>query len=93
MSLTTDGEPPGPVRFRLLCDRRGCRARAVFDMVIADPPPDIESDLFGHFLHSATIASPHIEELGWKYVQQEGYWCPGCDAPGRRPRPRGVTSS
>ena len=65
----------------------------MFDMVIADPPPDIESDLFGHFLHSATLASQHIEELGWKYVQQEGYWCPACAAPGRRPRPRGVTSS
>lgn len=93
MSLTTDGEPPGPVRFHLQCDRWGCQARAVFDMVIAEPPPDIEADLFGHILHSATVASPRIGELGWIYVQQEGYWCPTCAAPGRRPRSRGVTSS
>jgi hypothetical protein len=93
MSLTTGGEPPGPVRFYLACDRGSCQARAVFDLVIAEPPPDIGTDLFGHLLHSATVASPHIEELGWVFRQQEGYWCPNCVSPGRRPRSRDVTSS
>ncbi|WP_327368027.1 hypothetical protein [Streptomyces sp. NBC_01217] len=93
MSLTTDGEPPGPVRFYLACDRRGCPARAVFDLVIAEPPPDIETDLFGHVLHSATVASPYIAERGWIFIQQEGYWCPNCASPGRRPWSKDVTSS
>lgn len=93
MSLTTDGEPPGPVRFYLACDHSGCRARAVFDLVIAEPPPDIETDLFGRVLHSATVASPYIEQLGWIFIQQEGYWCPNCASPGRRPRSKDVTSS
>ncbi|WP_327245856.1 hypothetical protein [Streptomyces sp. NBC_01320] len=44
-------------------------------------------------LHSAKAASPYIAEHGRVHIQQEGYWCPACVAPGRRPRTRRVTSS
>ncbi|MGP3949221.1 hypothetical protein [Streptomyces sp. 7N604] len=81
MSLTTSGKPPGPVRFYLLCDHRDCEVRAVFDMVISDPGPSIDEDLIGHLLHSASTAAPHIEELGWTFIQGDGYWCPTCSTP------------
>lgn len=93
MSLTTAGEPPGPVRFFLMCDRLGCGARAVLDLVVPDRPPDIETDLFGHLLHSAKAAAPRIADMGWTYCQGDGYWCPRCSTPRpQRPR-RGRTRS
>ncbi|MFF2406640.1 hypothetical protein [Streptomyces sp. NPDC058092] len=79
------------MRFYLAYDRRGCQAWAVFDLVVAEPPPDVETDLFGHVLYRATVASPYVEELGRIFIQQEGYWCPNCASPGRRSRD--VTSS
>ncbi|MET8975210.1 hypothetical protein ABZX85_06270 [Streptomyces sp. NPDC004539] len=89
MSLTTDGRAPGPVRFHLRCDRGGCAARAVFDLVITEPRPDIDKDFTGHLLHESTTAFPHITELGWIFIQGgEGYWCPRCS--GRRTGPSPV---
>ncbi|MDT3398846.1 hypothetical protein RKE29_19705 [Streptomyces sp. B1866] len=88
MSLMTDGEAPGPVRFFLACDRVGCQERVCFDLVIAEPPPDRDADLFGHLLHEAGQAAPYIRELGWMFIEGgEGYWCPACSRPGRRPPP------
>ena len=100
----TDGKAPGPVRFHLRCDRPDCAARAVFELVITEPRPDIDKDLTGYLLHEATAASPHITELGWTFTPGGiGYWCPRCSghrtgpppavlqdptAPGRRPRRR-----
>jgi hypothetical protein len=81
MSLTIEGEAPGPVRFYLACDDIGCPARAVFDLVIHEPPPPIEDDLFGHMLHSSSLAAPYLEEQGWTYTQGIGYWCPTCSTP------------
>lgn len=88
MSLTTEGEAPGPVRFLLACDSPSCPARAVFDLVINDPPPPIEEDLFGHVLHCSARAAPYLEEQGWTYAQGVGYWCPTCSSPrSQRPAP------
>ncbi|WP_059007671.1 hypothetical protein [Streptomyces specialis] len=88
MSLTTDGRAPGPVRFFLACDRRDCQERITFDLVIADPPPDLEEDLFGHMLHEAGQATPYIKELGWIFIEGgEGYWCPACATPPSLRRP------
>ncbi|MHC5906304.1 hypothetical protein ACVNF4_20735 [Streptomyces sp. S6] len=90
MSLTTDGRAPGPVRFHLRCDRGDCAARAVFELVITEPRPDIGKNLMGHLLHEATAAVPHITELGWIFIQGgEGYWCPRCA--GHRTGPPPVT--
>lgn len=90
MSLKTDGKAPGPVRFYLLCDRLGCEARAVFELVIAQPPPDREEDIFGHLLHEAEHAHGHIAALGWTFIMGgEGYWCPRCS--GHRSGPAPVT--
>lgn len=84
MSLTTEGRAPGPVRYRLACDRGGCTERVSFDLVVAEPPPDRETDFLGHLLHEAHQAVGYIEELGWVFIQGgEGYWCPGCSAPSR----------
>lgn len=84
----TEGEAPGPVRLHLACDETGCPARAVFDLVIDEPPPPIEEDLFGHILHSGSRAAPYLEEQGWTFTQGIGYWCPGCSAPrSQRPSP------
>ncbi|WP_045865169.1 hypothetical protein [Streptomyces sp. WMMB 714] len=91
MSLMTEGEAPGPVRFYLACDDIGCPARAVFDLVIDEPPPPIEEDLFAHVLHSSTRAAPYIERQGWTFTRGIGYWCPDCSTPRSRrtapPRP------
>lgn len=93
MSLTTVGEPPGPVRFFLMCARLGCGARAVLDLVVPDQPPDIGTDLFGHLLHSAKAATPHITDMGWTYYQGDGYWCPRCSTPRSQRPQRGHTRS
>ncbi|MBT2387635.1 hypothetical protein [Streptomyces sp. ISL-11] len=81
MSLTTAGKTPGPVRFYLACDHRGCDARTTFDLVIPDPGPSRDDDLWGYLLHHAHTATPHIKELGWAYINGDGYWCPDCCAP------------
>lgn len=81
MSLMTEGEAPGPVRFYLACDDVGCPALAVFDLVINEPPPPIEDDLFGHILHSSSRAAPYIEQQGWTFHHGIGYWCPVCSTP------------
>jgi hypothetical protein len=84
----TEGEAPGPVRFYLACDDISCPARAVFDLVINEPPPPIEDDLFGYMLHSSSHAAPYIEKQGWTFTQGIGYWCPTCSTPrSRRPAP------
>lgn len=76
------------MRFFLACDRSGCEELIMFDMVIADPPPDREKDLFGYLLHEATHAAPHIKELGWIFIEGgEGYWCPKCATPASRRPP------
>jgi hypothetical protein len=88
MSLTTSGSAPGPVRFFLACDYLDCRERISFDLVIPEPPPDIDEDFFGHLLHEANAASPHIKDLGWTFIQGgEGYWCPSCSRPSSSKRP------
>jgi len=90
MSLMTDGKAPGPVRFYLRCDRRDCAARAVFELVITEPRPDVDKDLTGYLLHEATTAYPHITELGWTFTPGGvGYRCPRCS--GRRTGPSPVT--
>ncbi|KNB54253.1 hypothetical protein [Streptomyces caatingaensis] len=79
MGLTTEGRAPGPVRYRLVCDRGGCTKRVSFDLVIAEPPPDRETDFFGHLLHEARQAVGYVEELGWMCVEEgQSYWCPDC---------------
>ncbi|MBB1242931.1 hypothetical protein GL263_05025 [Streptomyces durbertensis] len=79
MSLTTDGRAPGPVRFYLICDRGGCQERICFDLVISEPPPNQDEDLFGNLLHEAAAATPYLTERGWGITRGgEGYWCPGC---------------
>ncbi|WP_093838337.1 hypothetical protein [Streptomyces aidingensis] len=78
MSLMTEGKTPGPVRYYLACDRGGCGARIMFDLVISDPGPPREEDFFGYLLHPAEEAAPHISGLGWTFLQGDGYWCPGC---------------
>lgn len=84
----TEGEAPGPVRFYLACDDIGCPSRAVFDLVIDEPPPPIEDDLFGHILHSSSLAAPFLEQQGWTFTQGVGYWCPTCSTPlSQRPAP------
>lgn len=92
MSLKTDGEAPGLVRFYLACDMPACRTRAVFDLVIATAPPPIDEDLFGHLMHSTEQAAEYIGEQGWQFVQTFGYWCPNCSTPReeRRPAPSGT---
>ncbi|MGH3309165.1 MAG: hypothetical protein ACRDP3_01015 [Streptomyces sp.] len=88
MSLMTEGAAPGPVRFYLACDDLSCPALAVFDLVIDEPPPPIEDDLFGHILHSSSRAAPYIAEQGWTFTQGIGYWCPTCSTPpSQRPAP------
>lgn len=81
MSLLTEGEAPGPVRFHLACDVEGCPARAVFDLVISEPPPPVEEDLLGHLLHSGNHAAPYLEQQGWHVGQGAGHSCPSCSAP------------
>ncbi|MEX3102137.1 hypothetical protein DF268_22635 [Streptomyces sp. V2] len=88
MSLMTDGKAPGPVRFYLRCDRRDCEARAVFELVITEPGPDIEQDLMGHIMHESGKAVPYIAEMGWKfYPGGIGYWCPRCTGHRTGPAP------
>ncbi|MGK5640966.1 hypothetical protein ACSNOK_22015 [Streptomyces sp. URMC 126] len=84
MSLTTEGRAPGPVRFRLACDRGDCAEHTTFDLVIAEPPPDRETDFLGHLLHEAHQAMPYIDGLGWVCAGGAGYRCPTCAAASRR---------
>ncbi|GGX86448.1 hypothetical protein [Streptomyces hiroshimensis] len=81
MSLTTAGKTPGPVRFYLACDHHGCTTHTTFDLVIPDPGPSRDDDLWGHLLHHTYTATPHIKELGWSYLHGNGYTCPTHQVP------------
>ncbi|MCX4964028.1 hypothetical protein ACIGJO_34180 [Streptomyces sp. NPDC079020] len=86
MTLASEGEAPGPVRFYLACDWPHCDTHTMFDLVVAEPAPPIEEDFLGHLMHTAQASVGRVRELGWTYHEGIGHWCSRCSDPVDRAR-------